>query len=51
MKGEPNRSAWSDPDNVHDTLVDYCQENGLKINFVYVKLIEKFLANPDMIKG
>ena len=51
MPDNKNRSAWTDPDNIHDTLVDYCQENGLKIGFVYQKLIQRFLDDPTIIKG
>jgi len=44
------KSAWNDNDGDHEDLVQYCNENGLKINFVYSKLIRAFLKNPNIIK-
>lgn len=48
-KISPN-ATWTDTDGLHKKLSKYAEINGMKINFIYKKLVEKFLKDPEIIK-
>jgi len=48
-KNSPN-ATWTDQTGLHKKLSKYAEENGMKINFIYKKLVEKFLKDPKIIK-
>jgi len=48
-KKSPN-ATWTDTEGLHQKLAKYSEVNGMKINFIYKKLLEKFLKDPNIIK-
>lgn len=50
-KKDSNIASYVDKEGMHEKLSKHCEDNGLKIGFVYAKLIKKYLKDPDIIKS
>ena len=48
-KSKSQVSSWHDPTGLHAQVTEYAESRGLKSSFIYQKLLEKFLKNPEML--